>query len=313
MASSPAPACSRSAVGLPGGARVEQGVGRPQRRGGAPVQAVRAVPVVEQPDLAYGLFEGPRLARPDPADGTCRRPRPCAGVKGPSEAAATVAVPPVMNARRSTSLSSWLSCVAYGSCASIRLVRPWRLTDGVRRSRCRRGRVLGGARPPPAYRRAGREPQVGRACGRGTCAGTPVRTRSWGSGSRPPRPGRRSGRRSRPARRSPGRPAVPPRRTRPASAARAAAGRRGWREVGGLDEVTMTTPWPGPLANRRTMPEPGAVVRRVGRVSGGQERTCCDGPSTRCLATKRISHPRSAMNCHPLRRLAAVAVDASAR
>lgn len=47
--------------------------------------------------------------------------------------------------------------------------------------------------------------------------------------------------------------------------------------------------------------------------SGAHERTASGGCFMRCLATKRISHPRSAMNCHPLRRLAAAPVDASAR
>src|SRR5690606_40854037 len=48
-------------------------------------------------------------------------------------------------------------------------------------------------------------------------------------------------------------------------------------------------------------------------VSGGQERTCCDGVGTQCLATNRISHPRSAMNCRPLRPTPAAAVDGPAR
>ena len=48
-----------------GWSRVEQRVGGAQRLGGPAVEAVRAVPVVQQPDLAYGVLDGGGLgARP---------------------------------------------------------------------------------------------------------------------------------------------------------------------------------------------------------------------------------------------------------
>ncbi|GAA1563305.1 hypothetical protein GCM10009731_17130 [Streptomyces globosus] len=58
--------------------------------------------------------------------------------------------------------------------------------------------------------------------------------------------------------------------------------------------------------------------RTAGAVGGGAgpartQRTAGGGPVMWCLATNRISHPRSAMNCHPLRRLAAASVDGRGR
>lgn len=47
-------------------ARVEQGVRRAQRLGGGLVQALGAVPVVEQPDLPYGVLDGADLGLADP-------------------------------------------------------------------------------------------------------------------------------------------------------------------------------------------------------------------------------------------------------
>ncbi len=57
---------------LPRGARVQQGVRGPQRRRRPAVQPVGAVPVVQQPDLANGLFQRPRLGLAGPAHGTVR-------------------------------------------------------------------------------------------------------------------------------------------------------------------------------------------------------------------------------------------------
>ena len=90
-------------------AGVQQVVGGAQRLGGAAVDALRAVPVVQQPDAGG---RPPRRRRPRPrrpgARGARRagygeRPVGCRAVM-PRAAAG----PPVMNARRSTSLSSWI-------------------------------------------------------------------------------------------------------------------------------------------------------------------------------------------------------------
>ncbi|NED31257.1 hypothetical protein G3I64_01265 [Streptomyces sp. SID8499] len=78
---------------------------------------------------------------------------------------------------------------------------------GGSRSAFQTGRVPGswcarGARrprvcaPPARGRTSGVRTPGRRASGRGTCAGTRVRRRSWGNGSRPPPPGRCSGRHS---------------------------------------------------------------------------------------------------------------------
>ncbi|CAM5608630.1 hypothetical protein STENM327S_07540 [Streptomyces tendae] len=102
--------------GLPGRAGVQERVRGAQRGRRAPVEGA-AAPVVEHPDPADGFFEGTGLARPGPARGRPAAAASKASVRGPSEAAATVA-PLVMNARRSTSLSSLSSCVSYRSCVS---------------------------------------------------------------------------------------------------------------------------------------------------------------------------------------------------
>ncbi len=169
---------------LPGRAGVQQRVGGPQRGRRAPVQAVRAVPVVEQPDPADGFLQGARVARPGPARGPPGRHRVVGERQGAQRGgghrgtahhecatqhvALLVVVMRVVRVVRVVPVVRVVRVVRVLRVRRVvRLARPPRLTRGARRAvRVRPGRLLVGARPAPPHRRAGREAQVGeRAAG----------------------------------------------------------------------------------------------------------------------------------------------------
>ncbi len=228
---------------------------RPAGGGRPAVEPVRPVAVVEHPDPAHGLLQGARVRRPRTAHGAlCRRSLrgepvraqgggghrgTTAGHECATQHVALLVVVRVVRVVRVVPLVRL-----------IRLGRPAGLTRGVRRVLRRgRGLVPGGPGPAPADRRAGREAQVGqRAAGEHVqedpfvgVVGAPDLATST-----------RCTYRASQLTRSPicGRPAVPPRRTRPpASASRAGAGRRDSAAAAELagTRAPMTTPWPGPL------------------------------------------------------------------
>ncbi len=139
-----------------GGPGVQQFVRRSQRAGGLPVEPVRAAPVVQQPELPYGLFDGAHLRFADPAlygqrdPGGGGRPAEAQGSGGHRGGAARHE-----HATQHVALLGDVVGVVVGDAG---VVAP---AGGAGRG-AGRGRGFGhdpGA--PPPYGLAGREPQVG--------------------------------------------------------------------------------------------------------------------------------------------------------
>lgn len=160
MASSPAAGVQPVGGGLAGGARVEQGVGGTELAGGPAVEPVGAVPVVQRPDQPYRLLDGARLGLAD----AVRKGAFVAseGAERTQEAAAIVAVEPVMNARRCTSLSSRICLpepgvypedpgdrvLVRGVRRRVCAARGGSAPDGLARAEAERGEVPAGEHVP---------------------------------------------------------------------------------------------------------------------------------------------------------------------